>query len=105
MAWQVAGWKIAIVLAQFAAFFGRTVARTSWQNVVDVIVLLSAAWAAIVCASVLLRALRTAAWGLALLIPVAAFVLHNAILTPRSLDELWQWLMEVGPLPMNAHSM
>lgn len=105
MAWQVAGWKVATVLVQFVAFFGQILARTSWQNVVDVLVLLASAWATVICAAALLRGLRAAAWSVALLLPVVAFVLQSGVLTPEVLDELWHALPTTGPLPMNAQSM
>lgn len=105
MAWQVAAWKVAAVLVQFVAFLTQVVARTSWQNVIDVLSLLAAAWVTVVFAAALLRGLRAAAWGVALLVPIAAFVWHSGVLTPALVEELWHLALQATPLPMNAKAL
>lgn len=99
MVWPVAWWRVAGVLAQFVAFFTQVVARTSWQNVHDVVVLLATAWVTIVCTAALLRGVRSVLWGLALLAPVLAFAWQSGVVTPEAVAELWRL---VPPLPMNV---
>lgn len=105
MQWQFVSWKLATLFLQFVAFLARVVARTSWQNVIDVLSLVALAWVCVSATASLLRGLRSVLWAVALLFPIVAFVWQSGVLTPEILEAIWTAAIRETPLPMNTQTV
>lgn len=94
-------WARAARLAvQFVVFLRAVAHRTEWQQMVDVLVLLSTACAAVWLAGAALRCVKQLLWVLAVALPLLAF-LWQSDWTNELLDLVFPAVPQSAP-PMNA---
>jgi hypothetical protein len=89
--------RVARLAVQFLIFLRAVAHRTEWQQIVDVLVLLSTACAAVWLAGAALRCVKQLLWILAVALPLLAFLWQS--------DWTHELLDLVFPVPQPASPM